>query len=66
MDNRIPKNTPEIPVSGVLGKIMMVRLGRKTVKRRFCAGIGVVLRQIVMKGPFDPLWEGAGVDGMGS
>jgi len=33
MDSLIPRNTPEIAVSGGSGRIMMVELGRKGIKK---------------------------------
>jgi len=39
MDTLIPKNTPEIAVSGESGRIMMVKLTRKAIKRGACGKI---------------------------
>ena len=60
MDNPIPKNIPEIPVSGGSGGIIMVELGRKGVKTGFCGGIGglVAVGQNVIKSPRWGKWSG--------
>ncbi len=41
MENLIPRNTPEIPVSGRSGRIMMVKLGREGTETGFCGRIVV-------------------------
>jgi len=40
MENVIPKNTPEIGVSGGFGRIVMVKLGRKAMKTGVVAELG--------------------------